>query len=251
MSKNILLKRIAIVSTLTGVLVALPGHAALYDLNFSGRLGNYVTARELGFETYGPNNVVSGSMRIDTSKMGPDLRPNSSPVDWRAGSGNWISTSFDRTIPYSYENPSAPGTHYDSMYMSTWNGNYDRVTFADHFTDDEDGYCAGVARPSDYCWHIKINADLSKGSFDFEKALKIDESNLLRADMVIRLVNYDPQYGFVSGNTYRAFNLTSLTLTPVAPVPLPAAAWMFLMALGSFAGMRFKRQVSRSPNVND
>ncbi|MBK8970358.1 MAG: VPLPA-CTERM sorting domain-containing protein [Hahellaceae bacterium] len=42
-------------------------------------------------------------------------------------------------------------------------------------------------------------------------------------------------------DTYRAVNLTSLTLTPVAPVPLPAAAWMFLTALGGFAGLRLRK----------
>ena len=244
MSKNILLKRIAIGSTLTGILVSLPGHAALYDLNFSGKLGNYVTAKELGFDTYGPNNVVSGSMRINTSMAGSDIRPNTNAYDIRAGVGNWISTSFDRSIRYSYENPLAPGTHYDSVSLNTLNPGWDQLTFVDHFTDNQDTYCAGVLQPSNYCWHIEITADVAKGSFDFDKALKVDESNLFRANMVIRLVNYDPKYGYVSGNAYLGFNLSSLTLTPVAPVPLPAAAWMFLMALGSFTGFRVKRRFS-------
>ena len=73
---------------------------------------------------------------------------------------------------------------------------------------------------------------ICQGQFRFRKNCQIDRS--ICCEQIageVRLVNYDPPVWFVSGNTYRAFT-PAAELDPYTSCSPPAAAWMFLMALG-------------------
>lgn len=107
----------------------------------------------------------------------------------------------------------------------------------------------GCKRSPTNCWSFNIypiHPDGSKMRGD-QLPLSFDWSDLKSESHFLKweINNTDPTLGLTGYEAQLATSpmlITDLSFVAPAPVPLPAAAWMFVAALGGFAGLRFKQQ---------
>ncbi len=242
-------------SLTTGILLLIApmgiAHASILEVNFSGVL-NSTYGSTVNYFEQNPGSTVHGQFRIDQETLRLLTPPNINAVksagygrgttqygDAKINSGfkqNWIQFKVP-TLNFDFSNEIADERSYD--YISVGSGTQkDGFTVVDEYNrfSSTSGACGNLSSPSvAYCWRFKIEelplqADTFAGA-GFPQQFSYPTDGLAGSAtpmLTFTLQNTFPEYGAVGlmkGNI-------SLQSVSVAPVPLPAAAWLFLSALG-------------------
>ena len=221
-------------------------YSAQYKVTFSGAVNSNFPA----FGLSGPlsSRKFSGQVLLDTDLGGADVYSHSKSLSEYRGNGNWIDFSFNHSVPFNFNAVIPGGVHKDSVGLSDSSGRgaTDSFTVKSLFSSDPKGECGGVSRPAEYCYLITLNLYPKDGKITWGQEMTLGKEDFgATGSLTAYLINYDPVNGFVAdAGSVRTMELDNYAISTVAPVPLPAAAWMFLMALGSFAGLRLRKRTA-------
>lgn len=245
MPQSIRSKLVILVASSLGVAYAAPSLAATAYLNFTAKWTN--TEKTPLFFALNADKTITGRFVLDLDRM-PSDKNTSTTV------GN-----------YSYSVPketATPWVRFESSNLLFDRRDSDETRSGDYLDVETSGFVSGAKvqindsqREPSYlgcqysqstCWHfltygIFLNASKQNGdglplSFNFD-----DISHTSHSFLLYEIKNTDSARGPVGHEKWYSSSplvITDLSFVAPAPVPLPAAAWMFVAALGGLAGVK-------------
>ena len=247
-------KAVVMASAVLAGATVLPAYASTMVLEFSGTLASIY---KLGVDS--TNDATVGQTVNGRFKIGMDSIPSNSSFYpsqgvYQSTSASWITTEIDGfgfdVARGMAENPG--GSYVDlvnKVNNSPFVGGLDGLNVRDDYFF---GSCTGSAN---FCANFSLEGPAASNVVYFHPDTFSDiqlpfELDLLNGDFLTPngdptegqvtfkyLAKFDGVYQYAVGN----IALNKLTAS-VAPVPLPAAAWMFLTAMGGLAGLKLRKR---------
>ncbi|WP_416397137.1 VPLPA-CTERM sorting domain-containing protein [Allohahella sp. A8] len=252
------INKIKAVGLLAASLACSQSYAVPVTLNFSGAL-TVGDATLFGYESTAYRPLVSGTISLNYSLAGTPKQTGtqtSYPTGWGV---SWIDVIFDYPLPFESTAPSASDPRsFDKLSFNTYS-RQNSLVFSDNRSGKEDQigatcYASYLKPSNDWCFNTRIEAKLAPGSVNANaiatgESLLNDGAYLLSGSKLVMLASYADANGTIKSYNIQVA-LQSLDeaglADDVTPVPLPAAAWLFLSGIAGYAGVSFRR--SRSHN---
>ncbi len=216
--------------------------AATAELFFSGTLDilEVPEVNNTNFFSVGHGETVSGRFVFDLSRVPEDIQTSGNQqLSYSSGASfsrefSWATTVFDQSN-FNFDRTRDTGLDKDVFRIDRSGPKEDELFVADAYNEKRSIRCDG--RGSDYCWGIRLNALVDKGTLalDWPQTFDLGAGDLTEDLISLNLFNTNADYGD-TGFMAAFIRLDSLSIVapvPPAPVPLPAALWLFLTGLTS------------------
>lgn len=233
-------KRLALTLLLGSAGVSFHTNAAVMTLNFSGELFKLGGTQNL-LQGVKLGDTITGRFIIDTDATAKQS------VDARVDNFDVLSVAGGRD-GYSLHDV-------DSAIFTSGDANDTAIIQDVKATGSNDGSCTSQS----YCRSISLASYPEGGAFHtLQLTSDYFQNQIVKAGVeALQLkgltgalneptvwIRYGLQTGAANEMGFIDARVKLNYIGAPAPVPLPAAAWMFLTAIGGFAGLRFRKQTA-------